>query len=79
MLVFMLCAFALLASCKVKEKSGNDKPSGTPTDPVAECEQHGQVCKMTSSQLGVCLAPKNGSEDPRCAGRSPCLVCAPQH
>ncbi len=70
---------ALLSSCKSSSAPGEHKPSGTPTDPVQVCEQHGQVCQMTSSQLGVCVSPKEDRKQELCGERFPCLICGPQH
>lgn len=68
----------LTASCE----SGSDekqKPTGTPTDPVMECEKHGQVCRIDSSRLGVCITPTEEKRQAICEGRFPCLQCMPQH
>ena len=63
----------LLLACPPPSSSG-DKPAGTPTDPVTECEDLGQVCKMGGSQLGVC-----NKSTGKCPGPAPCFNCVSQH
>lgn len=65
-----------LPGCK-SGKSRDHKPTGSPTDPVSECEKPAQVCKYKGSQLGVCVAKPRS--DASCEGESPCFVCVPQH
>lgn len=76
-----LVLFSLLvtaAGCESNSESER-KPTGTPTDPVRECEKHGQVCRIDKSRLGVCMEPKEPQREAICQGRFPCLRCAPQH
>lgn len=68
----------LLGACE----SGSDeprKPEGTPTDPVMTCERHGQVCRIDSSRLGVCIEAKEENRQALCDGKYPCLQCTSQH
>ena len=69
---------ALLVGCE-SDSGEKQKPTGSPTDPVVDCEKHGQVCRIDSSRLGVCIEPKEPKRTELCQGRFPCLYCAPQH
>jgi len=64
--------------CFACTSEGTSKPTGTPTDPVEHCEEHGQVCRVSKSQLGVCIE-KQDRRPEDCGGKFPCLACAPQH
>jgi hypothetical protein len=57
--------FLLLAACG---PTGNTKPAGTTSDPVAVCERAGDVCRIDKAKLGVCTQQRSGL-----------LVCASQH
>ena len=74
-----IAALAVLTMSCAKGTEESDKPSGTPTDPVTKCERHGQVCKMDSSRLGVCIEPREEVREKVCQGTFPCLQCVSQH
>jgi len=59
----------LLLGCGPGSTSSNDKPAGTPSDPVVTCERFGDVCKIDRARLGVCAHRKSGSG----------FSCASQH
>jgi hypothetical protein len=77
--VAALLALAGACTSPSDSPSKERKATGSPTDPVDVCERVGDVCRLSESQLGVCIAPPAGSKPDACAGRDPCFICTSQH
>lgn len=74
----LAAALAVTAACS-SSGSGDDKPAGTPTDPVETCERIADVCRFDGPKLGVCIEAPPDKRPPRCSANEPCYVCQPQH
>jgi hypothetical protein len=73
-------ALALLVAAAACSSGGAPTPpTGTPSDPVETCVRLADVCRLDAARLGVCSPAAPGAAPASCAGRTPCLVCVPQH
>ena len=73
----MLMMIAVAGGCTASS-SEERAPAGTLTDPVEVCERLADVCRIDGSRLGVCTQVEGAAAE-KCAGRTPCLACVPQH